>query len=198
MFEQVHLFRKILWRNIVNFRPQDRSVVTRLHVHRLRAHHLRAHGLYRGHHDHHPYDQCDRARGSLKCGRGELPDLCVTKSHSPPLSPPLEPPRSLKPPRGPRKPPPSPPRPLLKPRSPRCRPRPPRACVKPSSSAGELPSTGDAITSAGFVSGISCGVSAGDGVLDVPNLACSPAMDGSPPSSSSAQSKFPDADNDAC
>lgn len=41
-------------------------------------------------------------------------------------------------------------------------------------------------------------MSAGDGVLDVPNLACSPAIGGRPPSSSSAQSKFPDADNDAC
>lgn len=70
--------------------------------------------------------------------------------------------------------------------------------MKPSSPAGKLRSTGEGVTSAGFVSWISCGVSAGDGVLDVPNLACNPAIGGRPPSSSSAQSKFPDADKDAC
>jgi hypothetical protein len=70
--------------------------------------------------------------------------------------------------------------------------------MKPSLSAGKLPSTGDSVACAGPVSGISWGVLAGDGVWDVPNLACSPAMDGRPPSSSSAQSKFPEADNDGC
>lgn len=69
--------------------------------------------------------------------------------------------------------------------------------MKPSS-AGELPSAGDGVASARLASGISCGVFTGDGDADVPNLACSPAMGGSPPSSSSAQLKFPDADNDAC
>ena len=70
--------------------------------------------------------------------------------------------------------------------------------MKPSSSAGKLPSTGDGVAPAGPASGISWGVIAGDGVLDVPNLACRPAMDGSPPSSSSAQSKFAEADSDGC
>ncbi|KAF8271253.1 hypothetical protein EI94DRAFT_596342 [Lactarius quietus] len=38
------------------------------------------------------------------------------------------------------------------------------------------------------------GPSAGEGVSEVPNLACNPAIGGSPPSSSSAQSKFAEAD----
>lgn len=89
MFEQgVHLdLRSILWTEFIlslvsdHGTESDRSAVTRLRVHDL------CHGRHAA--LHHPYDHCYHARGSLKCDRRELLDLCVTKmSLTTPLSSP--------------------------------------------------------------------------------------------------------------